>query len=110
MAKTRRGRAQTVKKGSFSGGMRRRSSRIIRGIRGDAMKYRYMVTLRPDPETEGVFLAEVPALPGCHSWGRSREEAIANARDAILCVLRDMKASKEPIPQDVEHSEQEVAV
>lgn len=35
----------------------------------------------------GVWIAEVPAIPGCGSDGASREEAVANVRDAIdLCI------------------------
>lgn len=32
---------------------------------------------------DGYFVAECPALPGCASQGRTREEAIANIREAI---------------------------
>ena len=27
--------------------------------------------------------AHVPTLPGCHSWGQMREEAIKNIKEAI---------------------------
>lgn len=36
---------------------------------------------------EGGFWAEVPALPGCFTEGESREELLANLRDAIEGVL-----------------------
>lgn len=32
---------------------------------------------------DGYFVAECPALPGCASQGRTREEALANIREAI---------------------------
>lgn len=32
---------------------------------------------------DGYIVAECPALPGCASQGRTREEAIANIREAI---------------------------
>jgi predicted RNase H-like HicB family nuclease len=32
---------------------------------------------------EGGFWAEVPALPGCVSQGETRDEVIANIREAI---------------------------
>ena len=32
---------------------------------------------------DGFILASVPALPGCHTQGKTREEAIANAEEAI---------------------------
>ena len=34
------------------------------------------------PEQVGGFSASVPALPGCHSEGETREEALANVREA----------------------------
>ncbi len=33
----------------------------------------YTVVLRPDDN--GTIVAYVPALPGCHTWGQTSEEA-----------------------------------
>ena len=44
------------------------------------------------PGEDGYVVAEVPSLPGCVSQGRSREEALANVREAISLhedVLRE---------------------
>jgi predicted RNase H-like HicB family nuclease len=38
------------------------------------------VTIEQDEA--GYFVAEVPALPGCLSQGKTREEAIANITEA----------------------------
>lgn len=36
---------------------------------------------------DGYFVAHVPALPGCHTQGKTYEEAIANIKEAIeLCL------------------------
>jgi predicted RNase H-like HicB family nuclease len=35
------------------------------------------------PGEDGYFVAEVPSLPGCISQGKSREEALANIKEAI---------------------------
>ncbi len=35
------------------------------------------------PGEDGYWVAEVPSLPACLSQGKSKEEAIANIREAI---------------------------
>ena len=35
------------------------------------------------PGEDGYWVADCPSLPGCVSQGKTREEAVANARDAI---------------------------
>jgi len=35
--------------------------------------YDYTVVLRP--EDNGTFVAFIPAIPGCHAWGRTPDEA-----------------------------------
>jgi predicted RNase H-like HicB family nuclease len=35
------------------------------------------------PGEDGYVVAEVPRLPGCVSQGKTRDEALANAREAI---------------------------
>jgi predicted RNase H-like HicB family nuclease len=37
---------------------------------------------------DGCITAEVPALPGCVSQGRTREEALSNIREAITAYLK----------------------
>jgi len=44
-------------------------------------------TVALEPCEEGGYHVWVPALPGCHSEGDSREEALANIREAILLYL-----------------------
>jgi len=36
-----------------------------------------------EQDEEGYYVAEVPALPGCLSQGKTYEEAIANIKEAI---------------------------
>ena len=56
-------------------------------------------------QAEDVILAEVPAIPGCFSDGRTLEEARERVRDAILNFLEDLKEAGEDIPPDVLHVE-----
>ena len=47
---------------------------------------------------DGWIVALVPSLPGVVTQGRTREEALANAREAIELTIEDMKARGEAIP------------
>lgn len=37
-----------------------------------------------EPGEQSGFVSHVPALPGCWSQGRTREEALVNVREAAL--------------------------
>ena len=40
-----------------------------------------------DRDEDGVWIAECPAIPGCVSQGKTKEEALANIQEAIqLCL------------------------
>lgn len=58
------------------------------------MKFRVVI----EPDEDGVFVAECPALPGCLSEGKTRDEAVANIRDAIQGYLRSLEKHNEPVP------------
>ena len=62
----------------------------------------YTIILQPesDPEFTGYFNASVPALPGCFSYGETRETALKNIREAIELYIEDLQVSGEPIPED----------
>jgi len=57
------------------------------------------VIIYPDPE-DGGFVAEVPSLPGCVSQGETREEALANVREAIDLWIESAKGLDLPVPED----------
>ena len=63
------------------------------------MKVRYTVLLEPDPD-EGTYLASVPALTGCMTQGASREEALANAAEAIAVYVKSERMVGEPVPEE----------
>jgi antitoxin HicB len=73
---------------------------------GDGMKFRVMIA----PDEDGVFVAECPVLPGCISQGKTRDEAVANIRDAIQGYLHSLEKHNEPIPGPVAEEIVEVAV
>lgn len=40
-----------------------------------------------EQDEDGMFVTSVPALPGCHTQGKTYEEAIINIKEAIeLCL------------------------
>jgi len=47
---------------------------------------------------EGGFWAEVPALPGCATQGETREELLANLREAVEGCLVTVPGGFEPEP------------
>ncbi len=69
------------------------------------MKYR--ITIEQDED--GVYVAEVPSLPGCISQGAVRNEAIANIKEAIELYLESLKAHGDPIPPPITEEIVEVA-
>ena len=52
------------------------------------------------PGEDGYIVAEVPSLPGCVSEGKSRDEALANVREAISLHEDVLRERGEPIPDD----------
>lgn len=62
---------------------------------------RYTVVLEPDEEGRG-YTVRVPALPGCVTEGETREEALDNAREAILGFIEGLKKAGDPVPEEKE--------
>ena len=52
------------------------------------------------PGEDGFIVAEVPSLPGCISQGATREEALANVREAISLHEEVLRERGEPLPED----------
>jgi predicted RNase H-like HicB family nuclease len=61
------------------------------------VKYRVLV----EQDEDGVFVAEVPSLPGCVSQGETRAEALENVREAIAVYLESLEAHGEPVPPPI---------
>ena len=63
---------------------------------GDRVAAQYRVLIEQDED--GVFVAEVPSLPGCVSQGCTRSEAVANIKDAIAGYLSSLRERGESTP------------
>ena len=61
---------------------------------------RYTVILEPNYPEEG-YTVRVPALPGCITYGRTREEALNRAKEAIEGFIEGLEKAGEPVPEEV---------
>ncbi len=61
------------------------------------MKYRVLI----EQDEDGVFVAEVPSLPGCVSQGETRAEVLENVREAIAVYLESLESHGEPVPPPI---------
>lgn len=68
----------------------------------------YRILLRKEPE--GGYTVTVPTLPGCITVGKTIEEGITNAKEAISLYLEDLIENGEPIPTEDDTLEYMVAV
>lgn len=70
------------------------------------MKFRIVI----EPDEDGMFVASCPSLPGCHSQGATRDEALANIREAIALYVESLREHDEPIPPGITEEVVEVSV
>ena len=61
-----------------------------------------------EQDEDGVFVAEAPALPGCITQGDTREQALANAKEAVELYLESLRENGEPVPPPMEEATIEV--
>jgi predicted RNase H-like HicB family nuclease len=70
------------------------------------VKYRVLI----EQDEDGVYVAEVPVLPGCISQGQTREEAVEGIKEAIAAYIESLEAHDEPIPPSITEEFVEVRV
>ncbi len=66
------------------------------------------ITVTIDRDEDGVWVVECPAIPGCASQGESKNEAIANIREAIALCL-EVRA-EQGLPLTIETQQVEVTL
>ena len=49
---------------------------------------------------DGYWVAECPSLPGCISQGKTRQEAIANIKEAIEGYIVSLEEDGLPVPEE----------
>ena len=60
--------------------------------------YTYKIHLHK--EAEGGFTVSVPILPGCITYGKDIDEAIAMAKEAIELYIEELQERGEAIPDN----------
>lgn len=61
------------------------------------MRYRVLI----EQDEDGVYVVEVPALPGCISQGKTRSEAVDNIKEAIAGYLESLQENGDPVPPSI---------
>ncbi|HKZ51032.1 MAG TPA: type II toxin-antitoxin system HicB family antitoxin [Dehalococcoidia bacterium] len=70
------------------------------------MKFPVILTVGED----GYLVVECPILPGCISQGKTKEEALANIKEAIELCLESMEEEGWGLPAEYAIEQVEVAV
>ncbi|HRW48313.1 MAG: type II toxin-antitoxin system HicB family antitoxin [Caldilinea sp.] len=52
------------------------------------------------PGEDNYWVVECPSLPGCVSQGETREEALANIREAIDLYIEALEEDRLPVPEE----------
>lgn len=52
------------------------------------------------PGEDGYWVVECPSLPGCISQGKTKAEAVVNAREAIRAYIDTLEADGLPVPEE----------
>ena len=68
---------------------------------------KFVTTLQQDED--GVWVAECPAIPGCVSQGKTREEASRNLKEAMQSCLEVRKEKGMPLTVETQEIELSVA-
>ncbi|MBI4337640.1 MAG: type II toxin-antitoxin system HicB family antitoxin [Chloroflexi bacterium] len=61
----------------------------------------YKFTVVVERDEDGLYVASVPLLSGCHTQGETYEETLANIKDAIRLHIEARRDLGEPIPIEV---------
>ena len=70
------------------------------------MTKKYTIVLEPNYLEEG-YTVRVPILPGCITYGRTREEALERAKEAIEGFIEGLQKAGETVPEEIAPAELE---
>lgn len=60
----------------------------------------YIFRIEIEQEEDGRWSAEVPTLPGCATWGYTKEEALKSIQEAAQLYIVSLLEHGEPVPTD----------
>ena len=63
------------------------------------MTYTFKVSMQQ--EDDGRWSAWIDSLPGCSTWGYTRDDALQSLEDAAHLVVEDMVECGEEVPVEV---------
>ena len=89
------------------GGRPRLGTAVVDGA-GDYRREGVRLLVVFETDEDGWEVASCPTLPGCHSQGRTREEALDNIREAIRGYLASLREHDAPLPRSTEFQVVEV--
>ena len=65
-------------------------------------QYKLPYALRaPSEDTEDMYLAEVPVLPGCRAWGATAEEALFNLEGVAADFIASCERHGDELPSAI---------
>ncbi|MEG3436840.1 type II toxin-antitoxin system HicB family antitoxin [Pannus brasiliensis CCIBt3594] len=60
----------------------------------------YITVIRSDDN--GTFVAYIPAIPGCHAWGKTPDEARIELANVFATIREEYEEEKREFPKNVE--------
>ena len=52
------------------------------------------------PQENGVWVAEIPAIPGCYALTETREAALAELTEVFETIAEEYRAQRKSLPTD----------
>jgi len=59
------------------------------------------VLKEPSADTEEMYLAEVPDLPGCRAWGETAAQALANLQSVSTAFIESYRDHGDALPPNL---------
>jgi predicted RNase H-like HicB family nuclease len=61
-----------------------------------------LVLHEPGGNNEDIYMAEIPALPGCRAWGDTAAAALENLQSVATAFIESYISRGDPLPAEIE--------